>query len=82
MPKIVKVMCVNTGQRFESVKAAAASAGVDKSVMHRHLSGQLRTAGGMVYMRITPNATQEQIEQQRRERIRQICEDNLGILIF
>lgn len=82
MPKKVMIMCVNTGERFDGVKVAAASAGVDKSVMHRHLSGRLRTAGGMVYMRVDPDDTPEQIEQKRMDRIKQICEDNLGILIF
>lgn len=45
--KIVK--CVDTGEIFETAKAAAESAGVTASNMSRHLNGHTNSISGMTY---------------------------------
>ena len=68
------VYCLNTGQRFETVQDAAQDAGVGKSAMSQHLSAkyQARTAGGKIYMIITPEQTDEEIRARARERLAEI----------
>ena len=68
----IEVMCLNTGERFGSITEAAASAGVDKSVMSKHLNGKLKSAGGKAYMKINPNETPNQIEAHRRARFAEL----------
>ena len=75
-----KVICLKTGEVFESMKAAAASAGVDKSVMSKHLSGKYLTAGGMIYMIYDPGWTPEQLKQAKKDRLNQLYGN--AVLIF
>lgn len=41
------VICLETGQIFQSITAAAASVNRKKSTMCRHLQGITKTCGGM-----------------------------------
>lgn len=73
------VYCLNTGQRFETIQDAAQDAGVGKSAMSQHLSTKYRTrtAGGKIYMIITPEQTEEEIKAKARERLAEITGINI-----
>lgn len=67
------IYCISTGQRFESMAAAAEDAGVGKSAMSLHLKDSNRkSCGGKIYMIIEPEQTEEEIRAKARERIAQI----------
>ena len=73
------VYCLNTGKRFDTVQDAAQDAGVSKSAMSQHLSTKYktRTAGGKIYMIITPEQTEEEIKVRMRERLAEITGINI-----
>lgn len=70
--KKMKVRCMKTGEIFDSLTDAAEYAGVDKSVMSKHLSGKIFSAGGMCYMRYNPKWTPAELEQATKERMNQL----------
>lgn len=80
------VLCINTGEIFRSVTAAADAAGVDKSGMSRHLSGKQATVNGKIYMVIEPDLTPRQIEDAKRAKLEELkrkrIQDLNEILIF
>lgn len=82
MSKKIVVYCINSDTVYESIAAAAAAAGVDKSVMSKHVNGKAKTAGGYVYVKIDAETSIEERHKIRAEKIRQMCSDDYGILIF
>lgn len=49
MPKRCKVICLNTGEIYETVTAASQAEGVNKSSMARALSGEIKQLHGKIY---------------------------------
>lgn len=84
--KRATVLCVNTGEIYPSVTAAASAAGVDKSGMSRHLCGKQDSVSGKYYVKIDPDLTERQIEDAKRAKLEEIkrkrIKDLNEILIF
>lgn len=78
--KKMKVRCMKTGESFDSLTDAATYAGVDKSVMSKHLAGKIFSAGGMIYMKYDPDWTPEQLEKASKERLNQLYGNAVLIL--
>lgn len=49
MPRRCKVICLNTGEIYDTVTAAAQAEVVNKSSMARMLNGDMRTLHGKIY---------------------------------
>lgn len=49
MPRRKRVICLNTGDIYETVSAAAQAEAVNKSSMARMLSGELHTLNGKIF---------------------------------
>lgn len=52
--KAKKIMCINTGEVYDSQASAAYAAGVDHSTMSKHISGKIKTVKNRVYIEIDP----------------------------
>lgn len=53
MRKKQRVLCLNTGTVYGSASEAAAAAGVDKSMMSRHLRGHYKSVKKQIYVYYT-----------------------------
>lgn len=49
MPKRYKVICLNTGEIYETVTAAAQAEAVNKSSMARAVNGEIKQLHGKIY---------------------------------
>lgn len=49
MPRKCKVICLNTGEIYDTVTSAAQAEAVNKSSMARMLSGEMRTLHGKIF---------------------------------
>lgn len=82
MSKKCLIYCINSDTVYESITAAAAAAGVDKSAMSKHVNGKRKTANGYVYVKINAETSGEELQKIRAEKIGQMIADDYGILIF
>lgn len=76
----MKVICLKTGAKFDSLKDAAAYAGVDKSAMSKHLKAKRLTAGGMVFMVYDPEWSPDEFRMMRKRWLNKLYGE--AILIF
>lgn len=71
MPKKSKIICLNDGRIYDTISAASQAAGVNKSSMSRHLSGEIRTIRGMIYRHYTDDIAdlnpEELLQLRKRE---------------
>lgn len=49
-----RIMCINTGEIYDSQAAASQAAGVDPSTMSKHISGKIKTVKNRIYIEIDP----------------------------
>lgn len=78
-----RIMCINTGEIYDSQAAAAYAAGVDPSTMSKHISGRIKSVCNRVYIEIDPAliwAPDDLKEIRRRElnRIYGICAEEIS----
>lgn len=72
----ISIMCINDGLIFTSISDAAKHYRVDQTAMSRQLKGERKTVGGLHFIKISSEFTEEQIQKIKKEELKKIYNIN------
>lgn len=80
MGKKYKIMCLNTGEIYQSIAAAAQAEGVNRSSITRQLTGEIKSVKGKVYCYYTDEISKLDPDEMIRMR-KQALNQKFGIVL-
>lgn len=66
----IKVICINNGKIFDSIRGAASQMQIDAGALSRHLSGKRKEVEGYIFTVINGNETTTELNRIIEERIK------------